>query len=813
MAKRLNLVPYILSAFIAVFLAGCSALSGTMIGSGQSDRSQPPLELSAGENLGQTFTTRQNGLAGVEVYLSPRVPGSGKILLKLFKTPQDTEPLVESSLLISSVTFPGWYEIPFPARPEANPADFFFALQIEGTGQVAVAGSAGASYLEGSAYQNGQPLQDAQLTFQLVYDRQMLILGLIGQGLQWLAWLALTGLLFVLPGWVLLGGLWADWQAFFVGQKLGLAIGVSLALYPVLFLWTYLAGLRLGVFYAILPAGIALVFLLNRLVLRFRKDRSFSFSFPRPQFNLADLAYVLIVGLIFAVRFYIARPLYLPLWGDSYQHTVITQLLMDNKGLFQSWQPYADMVGMTYHFGFHSLAAVFGWAAGLDAPQAVIWFGQILNGLAILALYPLAVHLYRNRWAGVVAILVGGLLVQMPMFYINWGRYTQLAGQAILPVVMILVWSAMSGGEKKRKTILLTGLAVGGLALTHYRVLILAVLFFPLVLLFDNKVRWSTRILKMFQVGLIGGLIFLPWFINVFAGGILANTAQQLTTPASAISDFLGQYNSAGSLSFFLPIWIWLLFVAALTWGLWRHERKALFLTCWLALVILATNPAWLNLPGTGVISNFAILIAAYIPAAVFIGAAGGWLMDWISYNRRIVSIILIIGVVGLGLWGAKQRLGDVQFAQSTLAARPDLRASAWIRANLPLDASFLVNSFPAYGGSVMAGSDGGWWLRFLSGRQTSLPPLLYGEEPGPDPNFAQSINDLTNLLYRVGINSPEMQAELARRGIDYIYVGQIQGRGGYGGPYPLEPVLLLTSQYYHPIYHQDRVWIFKANP
>ena len=317
----------------------------------------------------------------------------------------------------------------------------------------------------------------------------------------------------------------------------------------------------------------------------------------------------------------------------------------------------------------------------------------------------------------------------------------------------------------------------------------------------------------MVQIGVIGGLLFLPWFINMIGGVILKSTASQLTTPASAISEFLGQYNGAGSLSNYLPTWIWLLSATALIWSLWRHERSAMFFFCWFAIVILATNPAWLNLHETRAISNFAILIAAYIPAGVLIGAAGGWLLKSIHINRQIISIILLFGFVILGVWGAKQRLGDVQFGQFTLATRPDLRASTWIQANLPQEASFLVNAFPAYGGSVMAGSDGGWWLRFLSGHQTSLPPLLYADEPGPDPAYVQSINDLTNLLYRFGINSPEMQAELAHRGIEYIYVGQVQGHAGYGGPQPLEPANLLTSQYFHSIYHQDRVWIFKVNP
>jgi len=121
---------------------------------------------------------------------------------------------------------------------------------------------------------------------------------------------------------------------------------------------------------------------------------------------------------------------------------------MDNKGLFQSWQPYADIASLTYHFGFHSLAAVFGWSANLSAPQAVIWFGQIFKRTGSFYLYPLAMRIYHNRWTGVIAVLVGGLLLSMPMFYINWGRYTQLAGQAILPVVICLAWSALKADVK-----------------------------------------------------------------------------------------------------------------------------------------------------------------------------------------------------------------------------------------------------------------------------------------------------------------------------------------------------------------------------
>ena len=41
-------------------------------------------------------------------------------------------------------------------------------------------------------------------------------------------------------------------------------------------------------------------------------------------------------------------------------------------------------------------------------PKAVLWIGQLLNILAVMVLYPMAIKVGRNRWAGVVAVLVAG---------------------------------------------------------------------------------------------------------------------------------------------------------------------------------------------------------------------------------------------------------------------------------------------------------------------------------------------------------------------------------------------------------------------
>ena len=71
-------------------------------------------------------------------------------------------------------------------------------------------------------------------------------------------------------------------------------------------------------------------------------------------------------------------------------------------------------------------------------PQAVLLFGQMVNAATVPVAYLLAQRLTGRAWAGVLAALVTGLVSLMPAYYVNWGRYTQLAGQLILPVLMIL---------------------------------------------------------------------------------------------------------------------------------------------------------------------------------------------------------------------------------------------------------------------------------------------------------------------------------------------------------------------------------------
>jgi hypothetical protein len=134
----------------------------------------------------------------------------------------------------------------------------------------------------------------------------------------------------------------------------------------------------------------------------------------------------------------------------------------------------------------------------------------------------------------------------------------------------------------------------------------------------------------------------------------------------------------------------------------------------------------------------------------------------------------------------------------------------AWVRENTPESAKFLVNSFFAYGGSVVVGSDGGWWLPLLAGRANTVPPLNYGTERGPRPDYGVWVNELTAKVQQFDIESPEVLAMLGDREVTHVYIGQQGGKVNYEGPGPLDPAVLLKSQHYRLVYHQDRVWIFE---
>ncbi|MCS6908447.1 MAG: hypothetical protein RML93_11280, partial [Anaerolineales bacterium] len=543
--------------------------------------------------------------------------------------------------------------------------------------------------------------------------------------------------------------------------------------------------------------------------------------------SAVSVGLLIVFAALWFVRFWAIRSLPLPMWGDSVHHTLIVQLLIENGGLFESWEPYAELQSLTYHFGFHAAVAVYALLGGLSAAKATLVVGQILNVFAVTSLSALSWKISKgNRWATLFSWVLAGFVFFMPMYYTNWGRYTQLCGQVLLPIVVLLVWELMEKGyyegskkwgvkwvrERPWREILLVAVVTSGLALIHYRVFLFMLGCIPaLLVLTYSRQHGREQFTDLVLGGVIGFLFYLPWFTKVYGGKLYQGFVRGITTSPSALSDYTREYNAIGNLGTYLPVPVWVLLVVSIVWGIWRQDKRILFVAAWWGVVLLMANPDWIGLPGAGLLSNFAVFIAIYLPAALILGTVLAWLMETIQAQIRSIAQILGLGAVVVTLlltW--RSRIQDIQPDLHAMATGQDLRAMEWIQANTPQQTRILVNSFFAYGGSTVVGSDGGWWIPFLTKRKISVPPMPYTAEEGPFPNYVEYVNSLRRMIEEKGYVHPDVVAELKARGYEYAYIGEKQGRVNYDGPVVMKPKLMLASGLYELAYHKGRVWVLR---
>jgi hypothetical protein len=803
--------------------------------------------LQAGANIGQSFVARFDGLEGVQFFLRPQTPGGGEVVLHLREDPNSTEDLRSSSIPFESLTIPNYYSFNFAPLSSSQGIYFYAFIEIEGDGDALLYGTEGEAYTEGALYADHTPL-DAQAAFRLSYSPIWLAAGLVKLAFSWGAILLAGLVLFLIPGWALLSRLsphGLDWMS-----KAALSTGLSLAVYPLLLLWTDFFGLHLGAWTAWLPplAGAAVL-----AVPRLRSLKISGSLFPKNgsepplhktnQVNLTQqLVIVVILALLFITRFWPVRLLEAPMWGDSVQHTIMTQLILDNGGLFESWLPYAQYESMTVQYGFSAAAAVFSWLTGFSSLKSVIWVGQLINIIAVLALYPLAVRVSGGRrWAGIAAIAAAGLLSPIPAEYVNWGRYAQLAGLAVLPAALWLLWEVLeraapdnvqpapeirartrpSGTRRAAldlpwKTIAIAGLALAGMTLVYFRTPFFYASFAAVLLLAWAAPNWRLD-LKRWLRGLVSAgftgagavLLCLPWGVRVM-GGQLAETFGAGLEAGSALDAVLVDYQTWSYLFDHLPAWLAAAAATAAVWSLIKRQWVPASLSLWSLALFSLVALALLRIPGANMMQNFAVIISMYIPTALLVG----WLFDWATGATALRSstgqATAAVFLIAVALWGAWGQRAVVRPGEYAMVTRPDLRAMDWIPQNLPENSRFLVEGFTIYDGYSAVGSDAGWWLPLVSGRENTMPPqyALMNERPF-QPDYTSRIVELVAHLEKHSLNTSDGRSQLCDLSITHVYIGQAQGRVSASRYQLFDPQDLLDDPFFEQVYHQDRVYIF----
>ena len=786
-----------------------------------------------GETFGQTFISRRPRLNGIDLWLRPGDNSQGKngvLNILLFHDITDTTPLASLSFPLASFANNNPLNIRF--QPQPDPAGQSYYLELVPVGvDVYVQGRNEDVYPGGNAWDNTQP-SSADAAFRLSYDYDFRALGDdLNNSLPFL-WLILPVLgILLLPGWLILN-LKREYSQIDLANKIPLAMGISMALIPVVMTWTGFFGIKWNqtsvrvAWFALII--IAVIILISRQFLSYRDNRAALFLKTKNKYTVYTrliaeiLTHKYLLALIFiffvslAVRLIMIRDLVTPAWVDSVHHALITRMILEQGSFPSNYAPYLTTTTAQYHAGYHSLVATFIWLTGLDIPQAMLILGQILNAGAVLIAFQLTTTFTRSQRAGIFAALLTGLFSPMPAYYASWGRYTQLAGLLILPSAYELVSSAINPITWRYRSVngnllcrlILPALVCSGLFITHYRVVIflgclllvsLSIHFLQAIRFLVSRAEFCQRFVRLVSIIFLSILLTLPWVIPALTTLILPMVAAS-TSASTRVSEYSWSLltSAAGKVTLILA-------ASGLLLALLRRKKFAIIFILWVIALIFVANLNVLHLPGAGLINNTSMLISLFLPLSLM---GGSFIDQLISFFERLRPSILLkafartlffISIVAGSVF-ASLRLLPILNSVTIQTRQADLPAMQWISTNIPQNETILINPF-SWGYGLYAGSDGGYWITPLTGRKTMPPPILYAL--GEDARTAKAVVTFSQEALKLKDDLPALRRLLLSQGIHYIYLG---AKGG-----ALSPHAFVEYPGFVQIYAHGGVSIFRV--
>lgn len=595
-----------------------------------------------------------------------------------------------------------------------------------------------------------------------------------------------VGSLLLLPGWAFLAvsGLWRRFPTLI---RWIVAVSLSTAFFPVLF---YLSRSLLPDFRIGINKLILLLVICAALIIFFlRKDWKAQFAFER-----WEIAAIAVFGMTLFTRLWVAHTHPFPAWSDSLHHTTLTLLTAANGQLPFTLAPYEITPLAMYHLGLYALSGPVMLLSNAPAHSALLWTAQVLNGLCGLGVY-WAVDRLAGRRGAVLAAAVVGLLSFQPAWFVNWGRFTQVASQMILLPAWLLTWQALRTWREewpaKRGEIILLSLAgsllSAGVFLLHFR---LAGLFLPLLAL---SALWELRLglrTRRFKISLLGVslvaaaavLMVLPALLPALAQYIrLKTTAGVIAAEAAGGGDYYDwtwvNFTQLGA-----QLWVFIGAGVGLLFGLVRSRRLALLSLLWLAVFAFFAYAHRLGIPLLNITNFSGFLISISLPLALLWGAGleGLWSLLPAGWQTRL-QVPLIGIILAAGYWGGHYRESGLEEFRFFVTPA-DETAMAWINQNLPADAKFVVNTYQWQ--DTSHGTDGGYWIPYFTGRKTSTPSMLFNLGSIKARMFNQVISELVVRLE----TDPQAAVALCREGFRYAYLG---ARASFDGSSLSEDVLL----------------------
>jgi len=850
-AQLKRLASVVVLILLAALLSGCVSLRDPETSFDYTGDIIATIE--ANNSVGLSWQSRRPKLENIQLYLrkaSDQAADTDVMMATLYHRAQDSQPIIAIPISYRELAHAFPVTIAFPAQNDPPGQGYYMTLSTTG-GALALYGRGEDANPQSSLYLNGQPvIADAAMRTSYRYDLPAM-LGDLAACLP-ILWLVLP--LFLLlwaPGQLALelveaisrsdrlskpSSALAERQSFLASwdwsERQALALGLSLAIIPLLMLWTSTLGLQWSRTAVYIGAALSL---LGLAALTFRRWRRFG-RLSGPKLN--DLALLALIGLALAMRLIMVRDLATPAWVDPIHHSVIVRLIVEQGAYPDSYAPYIDTLHASYHAGFHSIVATFHWLSGLEIPEAMLILCQVLNALSLLAAYLLATSFTKNHLAGLLAALATGFLSSMPAYYASWGRYTQLAGLLVLPVCTALLMRLLAGRafpadpadknptrlaegdptpittpavhlQMSLQLVILGWLACAGLFMIHYRVagfwglLLFAWCLGELIRSLDKQPLWKTIPAMggwLAAVGVPAIVISLPWW-PAFMSSLILPGLSSSPAPQPLQVDW-------GLLTPVYGKQVMILAAAGFLICLLRARWFGPVLALWLGLLFLSANQGIIPLPGASFINLTSVEIMFFLPLTTLAGYFASFVIQGIGEFiparlwRTLYAGLLAGGGLVVVLAGARLML-PILNPVTILTRQADLPAMRWIADNIAADETILINPFLWGYGNIYAGQDGGYWITPLAGRKTMPPPILYTYG---NPTEVKRVNETSQRVIEQANNPQAVSEVMKEQRLRYIYLGR---RGGV-----LSARRLIESGLFQTLYTQDGVWVFELkNP
>jgi hypothetical protein len=736
--------------------------------------------------LEQTFRPGRAGLAGVDIRVNPASGSEVRTLTVRLLAEADGRELASTQVTVGLPAGPAPVRLRFEPRSESAGQAFRLVVTAADGGPLppaVLAGSGSDAYPEGQLTLDELPAPGA-LYFRTYYRPDLSRLGTAVAGaLKEAPAVLLAAGAWLLPGLaasVLLG--WP--QSPDLTARLAAASSLSLAFWPLAYYW---AGFfDLPAFETSLGLGVGLA---GAALARSRAALT-----RRPGRLAAEPAPGVVLGLIFGltllVRLYPLSDLALTPWVDGPHHALIVRKIFETNRIPDSYAPEVDVPAF-YHFGFHVHAAFLARLTGTDPVAATGLTGQLLSAWSAVLAGWLVREWSASAPAGLVGAGLAGLVMTFPGYFLSWSRFSLAAGLDLLPAVFLAGRDLVRSGRAAAAL----GLLLAGLALTHYRLLAAAGLFVAvlagLTLRPAGPGVWRRMLLALAAFGTA-----LPW---------LGTAARCFGVPAvsASLAGAVGPEPFPWDLVVRWPDGlIYLLSLGALLVGLGRGWADALAVLVTLLVVGFLANALPIPTPFPGIIDGVTVASSLWLGALVPAGVGVVRVLETALGRAGLRPGVNLIGplVLVVCCTQAGRQLATVN-PNLILVHPADLPALAWVRANTPADARFLINVFEWRPG-LYAGSDAGFWLPAVTGRTTLVPTLLYGNLP---PNDLAQRNLIARALVEKPTDWDRLLGGLRGLGVSYVFIGR---RGG-----PIAASDLLSRPEFEPVYHRDGVWVFALRP